>query len=285
MGGNSSKSSVEQTNEFFNKTTSSFISENSQKVSASSINVNSIKLANAKIKGCAIRLNQSIDSTTVATGDMKTETVEQLTAKLKNDSKTAIENAAAQKNGFLAPSFGNSAEATTKLTTKVTNIIENTMNSKNVQDIFAAARNNNAADLSGLELECFAWMSPEDRVLNVDQAIKSSIMAKGVSSALTKALTEVIAENTTDTAVKQSATQTNAGVDDLVSAWFAGLAGIYGVIALIVIMCCCCCCCALIGVVAMGAGGGDDVNMNIPKPAMAPGGITLSAAPPVPMPV
>jgi len=279
MGGNSSKSAVQQTNEFFNKTTNSFISENSQKVAASSVNVNQIKLSSAKIKGCAINLNQSIDATVVATGSMTTENVNELTAKLKTDASTAIDNAAATKSGFLSPSVANSSTATTNLKTTVTNIIENTMVSKNVQDIFAAGRNNNAADLTGLELECTSDMPPELRRLDVNQAIKSSVMAKGVANALTKALTDVVAENTVVTDVKQTATTENKGLDDLVSAIFSGLTGIYGVYAIICICICCICCCVLIGAVAMGSGGGGEIP-NIPKPAV-PGGVTLSAAPPI----
>ena len=279
MGGNSSKSAVQQTNEFFNKTTNSFISENSQKVAASSVNVNSINLAKAKIKGCAVNLNQSIDATVVATGSMSTENVDQLTAKLKTDATTAIDNAAATKSGFLSPSVANSSSATTNLKTTVTNIIENTMVSKNVQDIFAAGRNNNAADLTGLELECTNDMPPELRKLDVNQAIKSSVMAKGVANALTKALTDVVADNTVATEVKQTATTENKGLDDLVSAIFSGLTGIYGIVALVVICCACICCCVLLGVVGMGATGG--ATPNIPKPPAIPGGVTLSAAAPI----
>ena len=59
MGGNSSKSSVQQTNEFFNKTTNSFVSENSQKVSASQLNLNKVNLQRANFAGCRpIVINQ-----------------------------------------------------------------------------------------------------------------------------------------------------------------------------------------------------------------------------------
>ena len=279
MGGNSSKSAVQQTNEFFNKTTNSFISENSQKVAASSVNMNAVKIQ-GKFKGCTIDVNQDIDATVVATGSMEIENVNELTAKLKTDASTAIDNAAATKSGFLSPSVANSSTATTNLKTTVTNIIENTMASKNVQDIFAAGRNNNAATLEGLDMECTSDMPPELRVLKVNQAIKSSVMAKGVANALTKALADVVAENTVVTDVKQTATTENKGLDDLVTAIFSGLAGIYGVYAIILICCCCICCWVLLGVVVMGSGGG--ANMNIPKPPAAiPGGVTLSAAPPV----
>ena len=55
------------------------------------------------------------DSETVATGEMSAEAQAQLTAKLKDEAKTAIDNAAAQNSGFLAPGIANSASATTNV--------------------------------------------------------------------------------------------------------------------------------------------------------------------------
>ena len=251
MGGNSSKSSVTQTNEFFNKTTNSFVSENSQKVSASALNINSVNFRGSTFKGCRVAIRQAITSDVIATGQMSSQNIQDLTAKLKADASTAIDNAASQKNGFLAPSVANSASATTNVKNTVTNIIENTMSSKTVQDIFAHANNQNQADFSGLYYECDPqYKSPgacnadnaEGCDLVVDQNIKATVVAKGVADALTKALASTIAENTVTSDVKQSATQENAGIAEAISAWFAGIGMIGGIIALVV-------CVAIIGAV------------------------------------
>lgn len=244
MGGSSSKSSVQQTNEFFNKTTNTFVSENSQSVSASSLNTNTLLFPRSKFIKCRTSIKQNIDSDVVATGQMSTQNIQDLTTKLKNDAQAAIDNAATQKTGFLSPTVANSASAVTDLKTKVTNIIDNTMKSSTVQNIFANAQNKNFADYSDLYYECDpAYKLPGEYDFVIDQNIKSKVVAKGVADAITKALSETIAENTTDTTVKQSSTQENKGISELVDSVFKGLTGIWGIIALVA-------CVLIIGAVA-----------------------------------
>jgi hypothetical protein len=278
MGGNSSKTSVQQTNEFMTKITNSFVSENSQKVSAQSNNINAASFRGAKIKGCGVKINQSITSDTVATGKMTTQNIQDLTSKLKSEAAANIDQQAKTSTGFLAPAFGNSSTSSTDIKNKVNTVIDNSMKSSTVQDIFARANNTNDADFSGVEYECYAWQSPEDRQIVVDQNIKATVVAKGVADAITQAISkdEVLGSLVTD--VKQTATTESKGLDDLVGAIFGGLAGMYGIVALIVICCCCLCCCALVGVVGMGAAGGGG-NGNIPKPPGVPGGVVLSPVP------
>lgn len=243
MGGSSSKSSVQQTNEFFNQTTNTFLSENSQTVSASSLNTNTLSFPRSRFVKCRTFINQNIDSDVVVTGEMTTESIQDLSTKLQNAATTAIDNAATESTGFLAPTVANSAAAVTDLKTTVTNIIDNEMKSENVQNIFASAANKNFTDYSDLYYECDpAYRSPGgcggddtsgcDFVVN--QNIKSAIVAKGVADALTKALSDTIIENTLDTTVEQTSTQTNAGISELVDAILAGLTGIWGIIALVV---------------------------------------------------
>jgi len=248
MGGNQSKSSVQQTNEFFNKTTNSFVSENSQQVQASSLNSQNMDFSGAEFIKCRAAFIQSINSTVVASGQMTTQNINDLTAKLKNDATTAIDNAAAQKSGFLAPSVANSASATTDLKTKVNNIIETTMKSSTVQNIFANANNIQNLASPKLKYECDpAYRTPgacssKDQTgcdFVADQNIVANVTAKGVADALTKAMTSVIADNTTDTTVKQTAKQETQGLNDLVDSVFKGLTGIWGIIACIVCVLCC----------------------------------------------
>lgn len=243
MGGNSSKSAVTQTNEFFNKTTNSFVSENSQKVSASALNINKLNFQRATFKGCRVAIRQTIDSDVIATGEMTTQNIQDLTTKLKNDASTAIDNAAKQSNGFIAPAVANSASATTNLKTTVTNIIDNTMSSKTVQDIFANASNKNDGDFSDLYYECDPAYKTRGSCnasdsagcdFVVDQNIKSKVVAKGIADAITKALASTIADNTVVADVKQTSTQENAGVSELVDSIFKGLTGIYGIIACVI---------------------------------------------------
>ena len=243
MGGNSSKSAVQQTNEFFNKTANSYMSSNEQHVQASQLNSQNMDFSGAEFIKCKAAFIQAINSTVVATGQMTTQNINELTAKLKNDAQTAIDNAASQKSGFLAPSVANSASATTDLKTKVTNIIENTMKSETVQKIFANANNVQNLAAPKLKYECDpAYRTPgacssRDQTgcdFVADQNIVANVTAKGVADALTKALTDTITENTTSTSVKQSAKQETQGLNDLVDSIFKGLTGIWGIIGCVV---------------------------------------------------
>jgi len=237
MGGNKSKSSTSQVNDFFNQTTNSFVSENSQKVQASALNTNTLLFPRAQFKGCRVAIHQSIDSDVVATGQMNSQNIQDLTTKLKDSATSAIDTAAQQKNGFLAPAIANSTTATTDLKNNVTNIIQNTMSSKSVQDIFANAANKNFGDYSDLYYECDPqYKSPgkcgtDDTTgcdFVVDQNIKSKVVAKGVADAITKALSNVITDSTTTSNITTSSTLTNQGANDLLDSWFGGIAKLLG---------------------------------------------------------
>lgn len=223
-------------------------------------NINAASFKGATITGCAINLKQDITSDTVATGELTAQNIQDLTTTLANSANTAIQNASTQQNGFLAPSIANSAQASTNLQNHVTNIIQNTMESDTVQNIFAKAKNTNAADFSNVTYTCQPWQSPESATITIDQNIKATVVAKGVADALTQAITNDSVVNAATTSVQQSATQQNAGLDDLVKSIFGGIFdGIeawVGIIAIIVICCCCICCCLIFGVVGLGAAGG-----------------------------
>ena len=235
MGGNSSKSAVQQTNEFFNKQTNSFMSSVSQNVSATAGARQSVNLADTNFTGCRVNVSQGASTTLTASGTLKSQNVQDLKAKLQNDAKTAIDNAASQKSGFLAPSVANSASATTDLKNKVTNIIENTMSSSTVQNIVANAQNNQSINAGKMVATCDPkYRLPGEYDFNFDQNILQSVTAKGIADALTTALSDTITQNTTDTAVKQTAKQETQGVNDLVDSVFKGLTGIWGIIACIV---------------------------------------------------
>jgi len=250
MGGNTSKSSVQQVNEFFNKTTNDFVSENSNEVSATNLNTQTISVRGSKFKNCIVDLSQTIQATTVSTGKMENKSIQDLTTELKNKAQTAIDNAATQKNGFLSASIANSTSATTNLKTTVTNIIENTMKSTNVQKVFSDARNIQDLDFSSIDMECApAYRIPGQPDLVINQNLKSEVVAKGIADNLTEALSTVIAENTSDTTVKQKSEQHNAGIDDVIKALTEG----WGIIILVFLLCLCM---ALLAVPLLMSGGG-----------------------------
>jgi hypothetical protein len=256
MGGNTSKSSVQQVNEFFNKTTNDFVSANSNKVDASNMSQQSINAAGATIDGCRVNFNQTITSGTVSTGKMENKSIQDLTTELKNKAQTAIDNAATQKNGFLNASIANSTSATTNLKNTVTNIIENKMKSTNVQEVFSKAQNVQVNELQGMTMKCYpAYRFQNEWDLQVNQNIKSDVVAKGVADNLTQALSTVIADNTSELTLKQSSTQTNAGLDDLIKALTEG----WGLLILGILLCLCM---ALLAVPLLMSGGGGGKGGN-----------------------
>jgi hypothetical protein len=228
----------------------------SQTVNASANGVNTINLQGADLSGCRTYLSQDIDTSVTATGQLSTQSIGDLSSTLQNSASQKIDQMAQQKSGFLAPSVMNSATATSDLKTKVTNIINNTMQSTSVQNIFAAANNLNVANNQGLKASCDpTYKTPgpcgpsgqDGCDFVIDQKLKQTVVAKGVSDAITKALFSDTTVNSAVQAGTQTATQQTQGVNDLVDSIFKGLTGIYGIIALI---CCCVCIAVLIFMVS-----------------------------------
>jgi len=259
MGGNTSKSSVQQVNEFFTQTTNSFVSENSNEVSAANLNTQTISVRGSKFKNCTIDISQEIEATTVSTGKMENKSIQDLSTALQNQAKTAIDNAATQENGFFSTAIANSTEAKTDLKNKVTNIIDNTMKSTNIQKVFSDARNLQDLDFSHIDMECApAYRIAGQNDLEINQKLKSAVVAKGVADNLTQALSQVIVDNTADTTVTQKADQKNAGLDDLVSALTSGWAIlVFAIIMILIIL-------AVVGpkILASMKGGNGNGNGN-----------------------
>jgi hypothetical protein len=268
MGGNSSKSSVQQTNEFFNKSTFEFMNKNSQTVNAANQGVNTVTFENSDISNCRYYVGQNIDMTTTATGEMQGKTAVDLANELKSKVSEFVDNQAKQSSGFLAPTVLNSAQAQTDLKTTVHNIIDQKITNENLQTITASAKGENNFSFKGMKAPCDpAFKLPGKCQADdtsgcdfvVDQKIKTALVAKGMADLLTSALSKTVADNTVDTSVKQSADQESKGLDDLVKALtsFWGLLGM-GVCAVI--------CCIVVVMIMMapkpgGGGGGGSMNM------------------------
>lgn len=248
MGGNSSKSSVEQTNEFFNQTTNSFMSSLNQTVQSTGDSIQSINLSGAHLNGCRVNASQLGSQTVTASGTLTQTDQTNLINHLAASSNTAIDNMASQKSGFLAPSVMNSSSAQTNLKNKVTNIITNTMRSDAMQDVFAHAKSNQTVDSSNIWMECDPKYKLKGKCgsdgtegcdLNIDQQMLQSITAKAVADKLTSQLASNDEVAAAVTGVKQTSTQQTQGVNDLVDSIFKGLTGIYGIIALVLCVICC----------------------------------------------
>jgi hypothetical protein len=285
MGGNSSKSAVQQTNEFFNKTTFEFMNKNSQTVNAANQGVNTVIFENSDIANCRYYVGQNIDMTTTATGEMQGKTAVDLANELKSKVSEFVDNQAKQSSGFLAPSILNSSEAQTDLKTTVHNIIDQKITNENLQTITASAKGENNFSFKGMKAPCDpAYKLPGKCQASdtsgcdfvVDQNIKTALVAKGMADLLTTALSKTITDNTVDTTVKQSSTQETRGLDDLVKAitsgWGMASLGVCIVIVLIIVLMI-----VMGGVSSMGKGGGASaVPTAMPNTSAMGGGINAA---------
>jgi len=231
MGGNSSKSSVQQTNEFFNQTTQKFMTSLTQNVSATGRTKQIIAASGLKSNGCRINFSQGTSTTLNSQGQLQSKDTAQLISTLSNSANTAIDNSSTQKNGFIAPAVANSAQASTNLKNVVTNIISSTVSSKTVQDIIARGVSNQSIDVTGMEATCDPkYRLPGEYDFVFDQNITQNITAKGIADVVTNALFQDSTVNSAVTDVKQSASQENKGADDFVTALGNALAGIIGAV-------------------------------------------------------
>jgi hypothetical protein len=240
MGGNSSKSTVEQTNEFFNQQTNSFMSSLNQTVSATGSTIQTIDASHATFDGCYVDMSQNATTILNASGTLTSDNLQQLTSTLSNSANTAIDNMASQRSGFLAPQIMNSAEAQTNLKNKVSTTINNTMQSSTVQSILANAKNYQNKDLSHFTAKCYPeFHTPGEFDYVFDQNIMQSATAKGIADAITKSLVDNTEVNSMVTGIKQTSNQENSGLDDLVKAitdgWWIILV-VCGVIFLFIVL-------------------------------------------------
>lgn len=273
MGGNQSKSDVQVVNEFYKQQSERFMTENRNTVNASNLGTSSVTLKNSDISGCKWYVKNGVDLSTTATAELSAQQITQMLSQLKTATDNEIDNQAKQSNGFIAPAVANSAEATTNLKNSVKEIIDREVSVKNIQEVVANAQGTAAFDFVGMKATCDpAYRSPGPCGISdqsgcdfvVDQNVKSSLVAKGVADMITDALSSTISENVNKAVVKQSATQENAGLDDLVKAitgpWALASAAIVAVIILII-------CCVIIAASMKGKGGGGGAPR---MPAMPP---------------
>lgn len=223
MGGNSSKSSVEQTREFVNNFTSDFLVTNTTKVSAVNTNANEIIFKSANIKNCPIRANMKVNATTSSSGQLTQAVTEKLTTDLTNKLTSEVDNQAKQKTGFLSAAVANSVDARTTLNEKIKNTVSSTFKSDTYNEIVSKSMNSNRFDAENANIDCGTRGD-----IVIDQNIFSNVVASSIADLVTTNLNSLIVDNTSDTKVKQTADQQNQGLNDLVDSVFNGIAKIFG---------------------------------------------------------
>lgn len=256
MGGNQSKTSSSVTNKFLTDVTSSFMSSLNQTVSATGGTKQTINLSGSTFNGCRVQITQGASVTASATGTLSSQNQMALVNKLQSEMQNKIDQAATQQNGFLSPSFANSANATSDVVNASNTVISTTMSSSTVQNILAKAVSNQDINSSAIWMQCDpTYRNPGEYDFVLDQNILQNITAKGIADTITSQMQQNTVLNSAITDLKQTATQKNAGLDDLISA----LTGMWGIIGLVV-------CCVIIGAIFLlpmllkGKGGASSGN-------------------------
>ena len=265
--------------ETLNKSVSNFLSDKAASATASAVNVNDMTIEIGELRGgCDIDASQKITSTVKALASMDSVSTTELQNTIKTAADAQIDQAAQAKSGFFATAPSDS-KTVSDYKKKVSNIVETNITDKQKTDAFASVFNKNTKALK-IGVCGDGPGATNSAKMNASQNIQSDLVAQALLKSVSSVLATLDATDTTSVGVSQAATAKSGGLEDVISAVFAGLAGMYGVYAIILICCCCICCAGLVGVVAMGSGGGGEIP-NIPTPPVMPGGVTLSAAPPM----
>lgn len=243
----SSKSTIDT--ETLNKSVSNFLSSQASSATASATNLNDMKIHIDKLSGgCDIDASQHINSSVKALASIDSVSTKDLQDTIKNSANAQIDQAAAAKTGFFATGSA-SASTVSDYKNKVSNIIEKNITDQTKSDAFASVYNKNTNELNiG---ECgdgpFALSSAK---LNASQNIQSDLVAQAIVKSISNDLQKLDSTNTTDTSVKQTTDTKTGGLEDVIASIFAGLQGIYGIVAIV----CICICLAVLAFALSPAG-------------------------------
>jgi len=274
----SSKSTIDI--ETLNKSVSNFLSEKAASATASAVNVNDMTIEIGELRGgCDIDASQKITSTVKALASMDSVDTKELQNTIKNAANAQVDQAAQAKTGFFATAPSDS-KTVSDYKNKVSNIVETNITDKQKTDAFASVFNKNTKALK-IGICGDGPGATNSAKMNASQNIQSDLVAQALLKSVSSVLTTLDASNTTSVAVSQAATAKSSGLDDVIAAIFAGLTGIYGIIACVIIVICIGVCCAfmMLGGEAKNAVG-SAAAAAIPA---APPGLMISA--PVAAPV
>lgn len=236
MGGGGSQS-IEQTFNLsaVNKSIFEQVTTNTQKVSASSTNIQSIGLnVKGSMIGCPFNATQKIKSETQTDAAMATETI----LAMKNEISTTMQagaTAAIEKSTEAGNmQFGDDQNVKQETNLAIENIVETTITTENLSEVISNAVNiqDNVMNIGG-DLDC----QGEKMVLGQD--ISAKLVTKAVMGALTDALIENKTTNglTANSGAEQKSE--NKGLADILGTIFEGLTGPikYAIIACVICVC------------------------------------------------
>jgi hypothetical protein len=214
-----------------NSTVNEFISSKSNKVTASGINLNDMELVIGRTSGhCNINASQKITSTQTTTGELSPTDMKDLRNKIKESVDASIDQQAKAKSGMFQ-----TAPATSENISNYKKTVENKINNKitdtQLQEISNSVFNKNTKKVTLGECT-------DDSKLDFSQDVVSQLVTQGVMKGVSQAVAGAETEVAQKLGVKSSAESHGGGLEDVIGAIFAGLTGIWGIVAIVFICIC-----------------------------------------------
>lgn len=232
MGG---KQSVEKEMniESITKSIQKQFTENKAVSKVSGTNVQSLKLDFGILRGCGVVTNQKITSKVVSKTNNMGKVAADMSAKVANDLKQKADDQIEKSAGFLSTDFGSKQDVKTKVNTKIENITEKTMTTKNMSEAIASSVNVQGQTVNIKYAEC----RPGEK-LEFNQDITSDLAAKAVMKTVTDAIFKDEYINKLVNETKTKATMKSDGPFESIGNMFKGIFGnMYSVIICAIVGC------------------------------------------------
>ena len=239
---------------------------NKASATASGANIQNLKVVLRNIKGCNMKFGQKISSDVAASSEVdavtSTEIKNDIAATLAAQATAALENASQMGSELGALVSG---ETDQEIRTEVNQLVET--NIKNViETINISETVSESVNIQGGELIVDGYDCTEGGQLDFNQDITSKVAAEAV----TKAVTDALAQNTVVAAlaatVEADVSQSRGGIAQIADSVFGGIAGILGasseMVMFSVIAAVCCCCFLLIFLLSPAGQSGSSALAN-----------------------
>lgn len=225
--GNTKQQKIEQIfkTDVLNKEMQQFISNNSQKVTASGMNSQKLEVfIGGNLDGCDWKQSQSISSKVEATGEL---TVEQL-ADLKKTVETNLKNSAnaelEQKTSLGSIDFGSKSDQDikTEIETTIDNITEQVFSQNNYNEVLATQTNIQKGKFTVLgSVSC-----REDGGIDLEQEITSQLVASTLTDSIIDAFMDSNIVNDVTNTSTATAKKKDEGFSEISDSFFDGIANV-----------------------------------------------------------
>jgi len=259
MGGGGSQTIEQRFNmSAMNKSIYEQITKNQSRASASQATVQNLKVVMRNIKGCSSSFGQTINAEAISSSELTAETTTAIKNAVTNDMQASVSAQIEKATQMGNLQFGDKQNISQDVQLAITNIVENTITTENLNEAIAEQ-----VSLQGGELIIDGYDCREGGDISWNQDVTAKLSA----SAVTKALTSAIADNTVlnelAAAADAKAKTENKGISDIIGTLLDGITGPmkYAIIASI-----CCCCLLVVLLVVIGLSpAGQSATANLGK--------------------